>query len=353
MQRNSPNVYVGIDTHAETHFVAVIDEHGRRLTDQEFPATAGGYRKIIEFIRANGNALSIGVECTGSYGAEITRQLVGAKFEVIEVNQPSRDQRRRRGKTDQLDAYSAAEAVMSGRASSAPKGRNGLVEALRSLRTVRESALRDRTATINQIKAMLISSPENVRSPYRSLTTPRLVAALAATRPQRQPVTSEECTRYALRLLAKRYQELDEQVRDLTAQIDRLLKAHAPGLMNVFGSGPDTGSQLLITAGDNTARLRSEKQFAALTGSCPRPASSGKTERNRLNRGGDRKANSALHHIVLVRMRYDQRTKDYVARRTAEGLGKKEIMRCLKRYIARQVFPVLVQTLRLNEQGMT
>lgn len=165
MQRKTPDVYLGIDTHAETHYVAVIEEHGRRLTDQEFPATAGGYRKIIRFIRANGNALGIGVECTGSYGAEITRQLVGAEFEVVEVNQPSRDQRRRQGKTDQLDAYSAAEAVMSGRASSAPKGRNGLVEALRSLRTVRGSALRDRTATINQIKAMLISSPENVRSP--------------------------------------------------------------------------------------------------------------------------------------------------------------------------------------------
>ncbi|RAM35797.1 IS110 family transposase [Arthrobacter globiformis] len=152
------------------------------MTDQEFPATAGGYRRSIKFIRANGIAPSIRVECTGSYGAVIARQLARARFEVVEVNQPYRDQRRRRGKTDQLDASSAAEAVMSGRASAAPKGRNGLVEALRSLRTVRESALRDRTATINQIKAMLISSPDNARSPSRSLTTPRLVAALAATR---------------------------------------------------------------------------------------------------------------------------------------------------------------------------
>jgi transposase len=353
MQPIQANVYAGIDTHADSHHVAVIDEHGRALGDKGFPTTASGYRRIMEFLHGSGHVLAVGVECTGSYGAEITRVLAAGRFAVVEVNRPNRQQRRLRGKTDSLDAYSAAEAVMSGRATAAPKGRDGLVEALRTLRSARESAVRDRTATINQIKAMLTSAPESLRSGYRGLTTPRLVAVLALSRPPRQPVTAEECARYALRSLARRYRCLDEQAKDLTAQITRLLQAHAPAFMDVFGAGPDTVSQLLITAGDNPVRLRTQNHFAALTGTCPVPASSGKTTRHRLNRGGDRKANSALHHIVLVRMRYHQPTQDYLARRMAEGRSKREIMRCLKRYVARQIYPVLVQTLQPEKSAPT
>lgn len=198
---------------------------------------------------------------------------------------------------------------MSGRAIAAPKGSDGLVESLRVLRTTRSVAVRDRTATINQIRAMLVSGPEPLRNKYRGLTTSKLIAALAATRPPAQPVTAAESTAVCLRHLARRYKFLDAQITDLLVQITRLLHGHAPALMDVYGAGPDSIAQLLITAGDNPDRMRSERHFAALAGASPIPASSGKTNRHRLNRGGDRQANCALHHVVLVRMRYEDRTR--------------------------------------------
>jgi transposase len=339
-------VYGGIDTHADTHHVAVLDAAGRRLGDVQVPAARAGYQAALRFLGSWPGLVAVGVECTGSYGAGVTRALRAAGLEVVEVNQPNRFGRRAKGKTDTSDAYWAAEAVLSGRASAAPKGGDGLVEALRVLRTSRSSALTAKTATTNQIKAMLVTAPETLRSRYRGMPTTRLVAALASSRPCPAPATATEATAYALRVLARRWQTLDEQVDDLGKHMGRLLADHAPKLMDVFGAGPDTAAQLLITAGDNPARLRSEAAFAALAGTCPVPASSGKTTRHRLNRAGDRQANCALYHIVLVRMRYDQTTRDYVARRTAEGKTKMEIIRCLKRYLARQLYPLIRQTLQ-------
>ncbi len=339
-------VYAGIDTHADTHHVAVIDAHGRSVGDMRVDATAGGYRQVLRFLAGwPGGVALVGVECTGSYGAGVTRALRAAGYEVREVNRPNRFDRRARGKTDVFDAYSAAEAVLSGRATAVPKGGDGLVEALRALRTTRSSAVRERTATINQIKAMLVAGPENLRARYRGLSNAKLTTALASSRPPAKPVTAEEATAYSLRVLARRYRMLSEQVTDLKAQLTRLLNDHAPALMAVFGAGPDTLSQLLITAGDNPARLRSEAHFAALAGACPIPASSGKTTRHRLNRAGDRQANSALYHIVIVRMRHHQPTRDYVARRIAQGRSKMEIIRCLKRYVARQLYRLIHDTL--------
>ncbi|MHA3947186.1 IS110 family RNA-guided transposase [Cellulomonas bogoriensis] len=339
-------VYGGIDTHADTHHVAVIDGHGRALGDVRVPATAAGYRQAVRFIGRWPQVAKVGVECTGSYGAGVTRELTAAGHTVIEVNRPNRFDRRARGKTDVFDAYSAAEAVLSERAVAAPKGGDGLVESLRVLRTTRTSALRERTATINQIKAMLIAGPEPLRARYRGLSNTRLTATLAATRPTSAPVTATEATAYALRVLARRYLLLSEQITDMTSHLRRLLDDHAPALMAVYGTGPDTVAQLLITAGDNPDRLRSEAHFAALAGVCPIPASSGKTNRHRLNRAGDRQANSALYHIVIVRMRYDPTTRDYVARRTSEGRTKMEIIRCLKRYLALQLYPLIRDVLQ-------
>ena len=346
MNHEAELVYAGVDTHADTHHVAVIGAHGRELGDVQVPATAAGYRQALAFLARWPDVVEVGVECTGSYGAALTRELRAAGHRVVEVNRPNRFDRRAHGKTDTFDAYSAAEAVMTGRAHSAPKGADGLVEALRALRTTRSSALRERTATINQIKAMLIAGPERLRSRYRGLSNIRLTAALAASRPSARPVSAEEATAYALRTLARRHQLLTEQITDLTGHLRRLLDDHAPQLMGVFGAGPDTVAQLLITAGDNPERLRSERHFAALAGVCPIPASSGKTTRNRLNRGGDRQANSALYHIVIVRMRYDEQTRSYVVRRTGEGMSKMEIIRCLKRYVARQIYPIICDTLQ-------
>ncbi len=347
-------VYAGIDTHADTHHVAVIDAHGRSVGDMRVDATAGGYRQVLRFLAGwPGGVALVGVECTGSYGAGVTRALRAAGYEVREVNRPNRFDRRARGKTDVFDAYSAAEAVLSGRATAVPKGGDGLVEALRALRTTRSSAVRERTATINQIKAMLVAGPENLRARYRGLSNAKLTTALASSRPPAKPVTAEEATAYSLRVLARRYRMLSEQVTDLKAQLTRLLNDHAPALMAVFGAGPDTLSQLLITAGDNPARLRSEAHFAALAGACPIPASSGKTTRHRLNRAGDRQANSALYHIVIVRMRHHQPTRDYVARRIAQGRSKMEIIRCLKRYVARQLYRLIHDTLTGQRLALT
>ncbi|AOP53554.1 IS110 family transposase [Brevibacterium aurantiacum] len=287
---------------------------------------------------------------TGSYGAAVTRVVREAGITVFEVNRPNRFDRRLHGKSDPFDAYSAAEAVLGGRVSAAPKGGDGLVESLRVLRTSRSSALQARTATINQIKGMLITAPEDLRTRYKGLSTPKLIAALAASRPTPTPVTAAEATAYSLRLLARRWQALTGQIEDLAGHLQRLLDDHAPDLMRVFGCGRDTIAQLLITAGDNPDRLRSEAAFAALAGVCPIPASSGKTKRHRLNRAGDRQANSALYHIVMVRLRYNQETRDYVARRTAEGKTKMEIIRCLKRYLVRQLYPLIVETLHPRKE---
>ncbi|RSZ61229.1 IS110 family transposase [Corynebacterium hylobatis] len=341
-----PAVIVGIDTHADTHHLAVITSYGRPLVDLKIPATPAGYRQALDTITKYPRVDKVGIECTGSYGAGITREFTAAGYRVVEVNRPNKFDRRRQGKTDQFDAYVAAEAVLSGRATAIPKSNDGLVQSLRVLRTTRTSAVRDRTATINQITTMLVAGPDNLREKYRGLTTAKLITTLAATRPPAEPITASESTAVALRLLARRYKFLNEQATDLTHQITRLLKEHAPALMDVYGAGPDSIAQLLITAGDNPERLRSERHFAALAGASPIPASSGKTNRHRLNRGGDRQANSALHRIILVRMHYEQRTRDYVERRIDEGKSKREIMRCLKRYLARELFPLIVATLK-------
>lgn len=195
---------------------------------------------------------------------------------------------------------------------------------------------------------MLIAAPEQLRARYRDLSNTKLIAVLATSRPTKRPVTAAEATAYSLRLLARRWLDLTEQIEDLTRHLKRLPEDHAPALMSVFGCGPDTIAQLLITAGDNPERLRCEAAFAALAGVSQIPASSGKTNRHRLNRAGDRQANSALYHIVIVRLRYDQATRDYAARRTAEGKTKMEIVRCLKRYLVRQLYPLIVQTLQAH-----
>ncbi|AZT93051.1 IS110 family transposase [Brevibacterium aurantiacum] len=350
MNDKQVKVYGGIDTHADTHHLAVIDQAGRRLADAQIPTTATGYQAALRFLGSWPGLVSVGIECTGSYGAAVTRAVREAGITVFEVNRPNRFDRRLHGKSDPFDAYSAAEAVLGGRASAAPKGGDGLVESLRVLRTSRSSALQARTATINQIKGMLITAPEDLRTRYKGLSTPKLIAALAASRPTATPVTAAEATAYSLRLLARRWQALTGQIEDLAGHLQRLLDDHAPDLMRVFGCGQDTVAQLLITAGDNPDRLRSEAAFAALAGVCPIPASSGKTKRHRLNRAGDRQANSALYHIVMVRLRYNQETRDYVARRTAEGKTKMEIIRCLKRYLVRQLYPLIVETLHPRKE---
>jgi transposase len=333
----------GIDTHTDAHQAAVIDAIGRHLATASFPTTPAGYRDLTAWLASHGEVAAVGIEGTGAYGAAIARHLTGEGLVVVEVDRPDRKARRDNGKSDPVDAYAAATAVLSGRASGTPKARTGIVEAIRALRVVRKSAVKARTQTINQLRALLIAAPTDLRERLRGHSGRELVAALARSRPAGDLSDPDLAHRVALRRLARRHQALDAEITDADTEIRDLVAQAAPDLLELPGVGPETAGQLLSSAGDNPDRLRSEAAFANLCGAAPVPASSGRTNRHRLNRGGDRAANNALHTIVLVRMRYDQRTRDYVARRTLEGMTKKDIMRCLKRFVAREIYRHLLQ----------
>jgi transposase len=343
-----PRVVGGIDTHTDFHQAAVIDTVGRHLATEQFPTTPDGYRALLAFLRSHGTVAAVGVEGTGSYGAELARLLRADRVTVLEVDRPDRRTRRAHGKSDPVDAYAAADAVLCHRAQGTPKARDGIVEAIRALRLARSSAVKARTQTSNQIHALITSAPSGVREPLRALQPAELIRVLARSRPGTDPADPACAIRTALRRLARRHQHLTEEITDADGELAPLVAQAAPRLTAVFGVGTQIAAQLLITAGDNPHRLRSEAAFAHLCAAAPVPASSGRTHRHRLDRGGDRQANSALHTIALVRMRYDPRTRDYVARRTAEGLTKKDIIRCLKRFIAREIYKHLTSPTTTN-----
>lgn len=305
----------GADTHADTVHVAVISVHGADLADREFPTTAAGYRAAICFLASHGSIEGVGIEGTSSYGAGLARAVKAAGLKVIEVNRPDRAERRRLGKSDPIDAYQAAHAFLSGRAATPPK--DEAIEGIRALHNARHSAVKARTAAINQIHQMLITAPQDIRTKYVALQGVSLIEALGRIRNVNSddPVTNAVLT--SLKALAKRCQLLTEQHTDLGALLDALVTEANPGLRAAYGLGPDTTAQLLITAGGNPERLRNEASFAALCGVSPVPASSGKITRHRLSRGGDRAANNALYRIALVRMSSHAPTRTYVARQLA------------------------------------
>ncbi|MFF7888611.1 IS110 family transposase [Streptomyces sp. NPDC020794] len=341
----------GIDTHTDVHQAAVIDSIGRHLDTQSFATNAAGYEGLMAWLNAQGEVIAVGMEGTGAYGAELARFLTANGITVVEVDRPDRKARRAHGKSDPIDAYAAATAVLSGRASGTPKSRDGIVGAIRALRVVRRSAIKARTQTLNQIRALMVTAPSALRDKLRGLPTGLLIDTLARTRPTGDLTAPACAAKTALRRLARRYQALHQEIKEADADLAPLVTQAAPSLVALPGVGIETAGQLLITAGDNPDRLRSEASFAHLCAAAPVPASSGRTNRHRINRGGDRHANSALYTIVLVRMQYDQRTRDYVARRTTEGMSTKDIMRCLKRFVAREVYRHLRSTGILNSAG--
>ncbi|SCF73660.1 IS110 family transposase [Streptomyces sp. Ncost-T10-10d] len=341
----------GIDTHTDVHQAAVIDSVGRHLDTQSFATNSAGYEQLLAWLHSQGEVIAVGMEGTGAYGAELARFLTASGITVVEVDRPDRRARRAHGKSDPIDAYAAATAVLSGRASGTPKSRDGIVEAIRALRVVRKSAIKARTQTINQIRALMVTAPSALRDKLRGLPTGLLIDTLARTRPAGDLADPACAAKTALRRLARRYQALQQEIKEADADLAPLVTRAAPSLVALPGVGTETAGQLLITAGDNPDRLRSEASFAHLCAAAPVPASSGRTNRHRINRGGDRHANSALYTIVLVRMRHDQRTRDYVTRRTAEGMSTKDIMRCLKRFVAREIYRHLMSTNTLNTTG--
>ena len=332
---------VGVDTHQDEHVAVAIDRQGVRLGELHTVATTHGYEELERWSRGLGEIHAFGIEGTGSYGAGVARFLTSRGYNVVEVNRPDRSTRYRKGKSDPTDAEMAARAVLAGVADATPKSGEGEVEMIRMLKSAKDSAVKARTQSINQMKALVVTAPARAsRARSTGLAAGALVTRCKSFRPGRLEGPTA-AAKYALRSLARRYRQLGNEIQDLESEIQRLTRTAAPALVDGFGIGPDTAATLLIAAGSNPDRLHSEAAFASLCGVNPIPASSGKTNRHRLNRGGHRQANAALHRIVVVRLRHDERTQAYMRRRTTEGMSKTEVIRCLKRYVAREVFSVL------------
>ena len=332
----------GVDTHKDLHVAAVIDAGENVLGTRSFSTTRAGYRALVRWMRSFGDARKVGAEGTGSYGAGLARHLAAAGIEVLEVDRPDRSERRRKGKDDDLDAIAAARAALHGKRTSIPKGKDGAVESLRVLRVTRNTAIRARRNALQLLRMSIVSAPEELRDQVRNLTRMQLIRTCAAWRPDTSDAADPvPATRIALKSLARRILELGDEIAMLDELIKPIVEKLAPQLLDRAGIGVEIAGQLLVTAGDNRERMRGEPSWAMLCSVAPLPASSGMTQRHRLNRGGDRQASSALHLAVISRLRIDPATQACAARKTAEGHSKLEIIRCLKRYLAREVYYLL------------
>ena len=334
----------GVDTHADEHVAAAIDGNGGVLGVEPFPADESGFEDLLGWLTSFGDVSLVGVEGTGSWGVGLARFLHDRKVNLVEVDRPNRQTRRRVGKSDPTDAIAAARAALSGAATVTPKTRNGPVEQMRVLLVARRSARQQRIQTLNQLRHLVFCAPAPIRSRFKDRYKTGLVAEAAAMRPRQGTDPVLFTTNTVIRNLAQRIQGLNNEIRSIDTALIELITATAPSLLELYGVGPDSAASLLVAAGDNPDRLHTERSWAHLCGVAPVPASSGKTIRHRLNRGGDRHANAALYRIVLTRMSSHDETRAYVARRRAEGLSSFEVMRCLKRYVARQVFKHLPRT---------
>ena len=332
----------GVDTHKQAHVAAAIDRVGRLLGTSEFPATSMGYRELLRWLRGHGAVSLIGVEGTGSYGAGLARYLAREGLSVVEVIRPNRQLRRRRGKSDPVDAEAAARAALSKEANVTPKSTDGPVESMRMIRLARSSAVKARTQAANQIDALVTCAPQSLRSQLKGLSLRRLAERARRWRPGDIQDPLPAC-RATIKGLARRWSLLGTEIAGYDEQLLRLTRRVCPELLARPGVGFEVASSLLVAAGDTPERLHSEASFAALCGVSPLDASSGQQRRHRLNRGGNRNANRALWVVAMTRLRVDTRTQEYSARRIQEGRTRPEILRCLKRYIARELYPILLR----------
>jgi transposase len=332
----------GVDTHLDCHVAAAVDSNGGLLGVGSFPTTTAGFAELHVWLASFGAVACVGVEGTGAYGAGLARHLRSRGVEVIEVDRPNRQARRRAGKSDTVDAIEAARGALSGRASGIAKSADGAVEAMRALVVAKRSARQARISYLNQIRHLGFTGPDVLRERFRHVSPKALAATAAGLRPQPGGDPVLHATKLAMRTLGRRVLALEEDVTYLDAVLAGLVTETAPTLLEIHGVGIDTAAILLVAAGDNSEPIRTEGAFAHLCGAAPIPAGSGKTNgRQRFNPGGNRQANHALWRIAITRMSSDARTRVYVERRRAEGLSKREIIRCLKRYIAREIYPHL------------
>jgi transposase len=339
---------IGVDTHRDTLTAAAVTAVGGLLGQLVVTADAAGYQRLLGFARSHvPGRRCFAVEGAGSYGAGLTRLLVERGEWVVEVDRPSRPARRG-GKTDALDAIRAAREALVHQRPAVPR-RRGDREALRVLLATRHGALVARTCAINQLKALIVGAPEELRAELRGRSTNGQVTWCAALRDRPARSLEHRMTARALRATAQRIRVLAAEAAELQDEIGRLVAAVAPWLLELPGIGPISAAQVLVSW-SHAGRLRSEAAFAALAGASPIPASSGQVTRHRLNRGGDRRLNRTLHTVALVRLRDDPATRAYAARRRAEGKSPREIRRCVKRAIARQLFKPLQQLDRFDTE---
>lgn len=326
------------------HWPTRASTHWTRLA-----TLAAGFAVLLAWARGFGVVERIEIEGTGNYGAGLTRWLRAYSLAVIEVERPHRQDRqarRRRSKSDPIDAEAAARAVQAGTVIGQSKAGDGHVEMIRTLRLARRSTMKVRTQAANQLHALVVTAPDDLRGCLRPLPTAELITLVEAFHPVRPGTalsTPVVAAKLALRVLAIRYRQLSAEIEALDVHLEQLVSTAAPELIAVKGVGTDIAGALLVAAGDNPDRLHIEAAFASLCGVAPIPASSGKSNRHRLSRGGDRDANRALYLLALGRMGWDPATRTYVTRRTAAGLSKAEIIRCFKRYLAREIYRLLVQ----------
>lgn len=337
----------GVDTHQLAHHAGIVDDQLRPVADAEFPATQAGYQALVDWMASFGLLSRVGVESTGSYGAGLARFLLAAGIEVFEVQRPEKTTRVAEGKSDAVDAYSAARQAATGRANGRllgmPKTTTGVVEAIRVIKVARDSAVKQRTAAFSQLRDLVTTAPAVIHDELIGLTGRQRVRRAAGYRSD--PVRLEDpaqAAKRALRRLARRIHDLDTEIDQADHELAKLTRKTVPSLLAMRQVGVQTAAQMVITAGENITRMRTEATFAKLCGVAPLPASSGKTKsRHRLNRGGDRQANSALYLVVVGRMKDHPETLSYVQRRRAEGKTTNEINRCLKRLTARSIYRAL------------
>lgn len=340
MAEYKPGIYGGVDTHLEVHVAAVVDSTGRIVAVESFRANGAGYRSLAAWMAGHGPLVRVGIEGTGAYGAGLAHYFAELGVEVVEVNRPNRQNRRRRGKSDTVDAEAAARAALNGEATAVPKSHDGMVESIRVLRVAFCSTRATRTRLSNQLRDLILTAPDQLRQVLEPLSTDDRVARCARFLPG--PLTDPaEAAKAALKALARQHQTMTVDLDRLRGHLDDLTIAANPALRAANAIGPDVASILLVAAGDNPERLTSDAAFAALCGASPVEASTGKTVRHRLNSGGNRQANHALWRIAMVRLTHDPVTQAYAARRRSQGKTNREIIRCLKRAIAREVYGLL------------
>jgi transposase len=344
MLADSYDVVIGVDTHRDQHALAAVRSFdGAVLATRSISADPSGYRAALCFAAEHAPARRAwALEGSGSYGAGLARALATEGERVLEIDRPNRGSKRANAKSDELDAVRAARSALGREKQAIPRG-GPTHDALRALITTRDAAVHARTAALNQLRALIATAPDTLRERLRGQTTPALLRRVRGLRTSSKVPLDQQAVILAIRLTARRVEQLIGEAATLERAIGTIVNETAPQLLAEPGVGPISAAQLLISW-SHPGRIRSEAAFAQLAGAAPIPASSGQRTRYRLNRGGDRQLNRALHTIILSRLKYDARTGDYLARATLQGKTRRDTIRSLKRYLARHLYRLLEHT---------